>query len=933
MSSNNFRADIPIATPVELAKQLYKGDNGLSAYEVAVANGFVGTEAEWLLSLKGEKGDSGDPASVPNEINKWVNTTDLIFTVTEELYLGQPKVKVVITASEALNLSWQIGSVVTQLELPQTLYLDERPASGKRIDSIILSEGLTFRTGLVAEAPAEPFINSNEICLCNVFLLQSSIELQKLNDYPVFPAEPTGMFLADDGTFKEPSPATGGYANNLYFDETASDIGGYETLTYTPPAVQELETWTVNNTEGEKILQNYIYPTAVNTNLMPSGVWSFVFYAKVSTSAGSTEIGVTYFKRSALGVETDLFTDWSGEINNTSYDWVRFGDYTHAAFDLTPTDRMGARVVARTTHNSNVTINYYVGDGYGAYLNNPNKIRHIQLRSLNEDLATQHVDSATEKAVPIDNDKLALWDSVALKFVTISISDFKTFIDSLVILKDENGNISMDWDNRLLYDSDTFQSIDWQIRQLFDSDGNIVINFSDGVSFYNDSYKFPKTDGTLNQVLTTDGTGSLSWAEIPTQSAAGLNNEIQLNSSGTFSTDSLFVFDKDNNYLGIGTSTPVSQLTQKSTALEESAVLGAEITNSSNWTSTNWTGDYANGFTHTVGNTSALSRTMTTSNGQKYQISWVVSGRTAGSFSVSLGGVSLTGNTATGNTAPTATTNGNLIFTPTSDFNGTISNISVKLITGVSTPIYLILDSTGISTVEARNSIATYLNTFYGKNSGAYNVNGFQNTSFGASSLQFNTGGYYNCAFGYLSLNTNTLGFYNTAYGAGSLASNVNGNFNTALGANAFYYNISGTGNCALGLGAGRFHADGVTTLISSNNSVYIGYNCRGFNNSDNNSIVIGANAIGLGANTTVIGNISTLTTSIYGKTGIGTTSPKSALDVNGGVRCANDTDVASADKVGTLRYRTSGNNSYVDMCMQTGASTYSWENIITKSW
>lgn len=34
--------------------------NGKSAYEIAVANGFNGTEEEWLDSLKGEKGDKGD---------------------------------------------------------------------------------------------------------------------------------------------------------------------------------------------------------------------------------------------------------------------------------------------------------------------------------------------------------------------------------------------------------------------------------------------------------------------------------------------------------------------------------------------------------------------------------------------------------------------------------------------------------------------------------------------------------------------------------------------------------------------------------------------------------------------------------------------------------------------------------------------------------
>lgn len=33
-------------------REMYKGDTGASAYEVAVANGFKGTETEWLNSLK-----------------------------------------------------------------------------------------------------------------------------------------------------------------------------------------------------------------------------------------------------------------------------------------------------------------------------------------------------------------------------------------------------------------------------------------------------------------------------------------------------------------------------------------------------------------------------------------------------------------------------------------------------------------------------------------------------------------------------------------------------------------------------------------------------------------------------------------------------------------------------------------------------------------
>ena len=44
---------------LQTALQATAGQPGLSAYQVAVANGFIGTEAEWLLSLKGAKGDTG----------------------------------------------------------------------------------------------------------------------------------------------------------------------------------------------------------------------------------------------------------------------------------------------------------------------------------------------------------------------------------------------------------------------------------------------------------------------------------------------------------------------------------------------------------------------------------------------------------------------------------------------------------------------------------------------------------------------------------------------------------------------------------------------------------------------------------------------------------------------------------------------------------
>lgn len=45
--------------PLPSGSPLVKGDPGPSAYDVAVEQGFAGTEAEWLESLQGPKGDTG----------------------------------------------------------------------------------------------------------------------------------------------------------------------------------------------------------------------------------------------------------------------------------------------------------------------------------------------------------------------------------------------------------------------------------------------------------------------------------------------------------------------------------------------------------------------------------------------------------------------------------------------------------------------------------------------------------------------------------------------------------------------------------------------------------------------------------------------------------------------------------------------------------
>lgn len=46
-----------------------QGIQGLSAYQVAVQHGFEGTEAEWLISLKGEKGETGSGLNIKGELD------------------------------------------------------------------------------------------------------------------------------------------------------------------------------------------------------------------------------------------------------------------------------------------------------------------------------------------------------------------------------------------------------------------------------------------------------------------------------------------------------------------------------------------------------------------------------------------------------------------------------------------------------------------------------------------------------------------------------------------------------------------------------------------------------------------------------------------------------------------------------------------------
>jgi hypothetical protein len=156
--------------------------------------------------------------------------------------------------------------------------------------------------------------------------------------------------------------------------------------------------------------------------------------------------------------------------------------------------------------------------------------------------------------------------------------------------------------------------------------------------------------------------------------------------------------------------------------------------------------------------------------------------------------------------------------------------------------------------------------TMVGFQAGFWNSSGNGNTSVGQNCLLNTRTGSWNSALGINAIYTNQSGLHNVSVGLEGLYS-VTGSFNTGIGSNSGYH-LAGasTNNICIGYESGKFQADGTTALTASSNSCYLGTGSRGLNNSDSNSIVIGSSAIGLGANTTVIGVAATTETKLFGQ-------------------------------------------------------------------
>lgn len=87
-----------------------------------------------------------------------------------------------------------------------------------------------------------------------------------------------------------------------------------------------------------------------------------------------------------------LCSEYTSELDITQYGPL-ICRVVKEHFDVLPTDRLGVRIYVATTHNSTVTVNYYIGGSFPIFFTTPLAQRHSQLRDLNGDSAYQHINA------------------------------------------------------------------------------------------------------------------------------------------------------------------------------------------------------------------------------------------------------------------------------------------------------------------------------------------------------------------------------------------------------------------------------------------------------------------------------------------------------------------------------------------------------------
>lgn len=250
---------------------------------------------------------------------------------------------------------------------------------------------------------------------------------------------------------------------------------------------------------------------------------------------------------------------------------------------------------------------------------------------------------------------------------------------------------------------------------------------------------------------------------------------------------------------------------------EQPRISEEELMGGSNWVlGSGWSGNFETGFTHTKGNTEPLTRQMTNLGNNFYQIEITVESPETtkdsnSGWEISIGGSDgfemYEGNFTEHTYTRTIRSGGgnDLVINPVSNFDGTITNISMRLVTGTTRPTFVIKDSTGENVMEVTSTGADNRNVFIGKGIASYNTTGHRNVAIGDRAFADNSSGFWNVAIGDEAMQDNTVGSRSVAIGHIALRRNTVGHRNIAIGPFSLEQNTTGTNNIAIGVDPMQF--------------------------------------------------------------------------------------------------------------------------------
>jgi hypothetical protein len=291
---------------------------------------------------------------------------------------------------------------------------------------------------------------------------------------------------------------------------------------------------------------------------------------------------------------------------------------------------------------------------------------------------------------------------------------------------------------------------------------------------------------------------------------------------------------------------------------------------------------------------SALSSSSTSGSGANTAIgNYVLGANTSGSYNTGLGFYALAANvTGTDNTA--------------------VGSYALKSNNSSSS------DNTAIGSNAMYSNTSGTENTAVGSKSLYKNTTGIQNSIFGRYAY-FNGEGSYNTAVGFRALMSpnasGNTGEFNVSMGSYSGYSLTTGSQNLFLGSNAGFNITTGGKNIMLGSYAGNYVGSGSTLNSTGLNSVLIGYDVRPLANGDNNEIVLSgyngtAGTVGLGSNTTTIGNSATQKSQLYGALTVVPNSATASNDGNSSTIAAQNAGTGGTNVGGSVNITAGNGNS-----------------------